>query len=151
MSQHHAHPEPNEPQVHRITDARESHTAERDVRIRKYTITMTIRVICFILAFLATGWLRWALLIGAVFLPYVAVVIANGGADLSRREPPAEFYKPTEAAQLNPGDPIEHPANTEVIDGSLVEDNANSSDAEDADAQRAQSDDDGKPNDSKDS
>jgi hypothetical protein len=27
-----------------------------------------------------------------VILPYIAVVIANGGADLTKREPPAEFY-----------------------------------------------------------
>ncbi|WP_313813965.1 DUF3099 domain-containing protein [Glutamicibacter sp.] len=124
MSQHHAHPESNDPQVHRITDARESHTAERDVRIRKYTITMTIRVICFILAFLASGWLRWALLIGAVFLPYVAVVIANGGSDITKREPPAEFYRPDEPGQLNASDSAvpEPPANSEVIDGTLAED-----------------------------
>jgi len=43
----------------------------------KYTIAMTIRVVCIALCLVAPGW--WLLLpaAGAVFLPYVAVVIAN--------------------------------------------------------------------------
>jgi hypothetical protein len=43
----------------------------------KYTIAMTIRVVCIALCLVAPGW--WLLLpaAGAVFLPYFAVVIAN--------------------------------------------------------------------------
>ena len=39
---------------------------------------MAIRTVCFIGA-VAVGdnWLRWVLFAGAVFLPYVAVVMAN--------------------------------------------------------------------------
>lgn len=124
MSQHHAHPDSNEPRVHRITEARVSHTTERDGRVRKYTITMTVRVICFILAFFASGWLRWAFLIGAVFLPYVAVVIANGGADLTKRQPPPEFYKPADPKMLGAQNDAQQDFSTgaEVIDGSLNDD-----------------------------
>ena len=92
MSHQHANHGPKDQPVHRITEARESHTSERDLRIRKYTISMTVRMLCFILAFFFEGWVRWVLLAGAVILPYIAVVIANGGADLTKREPPAEFY-----------------------------------------------------------
>ncbi len=43
----------------------------------KYTIAMSIRVVCIALCLLVPGW--WILLpaAGAVFLPYFAVVIAN--------------------------------------------------------------------------
>jgi len=43
----------------------------------KYTVAMSIRVICIGLCLVAQGW--WLLLpaAGAVFLPYFAVVIAN--------------------------------------------------------------------------
>lgn len=113
----------SEPSVHRITEARESHTAARDTRMRKYTISMTVRMICFILAFFFDGWLRWVFIAGAVVLPYIAVVIANGGADLTKREPPAEFYKAPPAQPLTAAQPSgesEHPE-SEVIDGIFVE------------------------------
>lgn len=43
----------------------------------KYTIAMSIRVVCIALCLVVEGW--WVLLpaAGAVFLPYFAVVIAN--------------------------------------------------------------------------
>lgn len=80
------------PQVHRITEARESHKVEQNSRIRKYTISMSVRMACFLAAFFTHGWIQWVFFAGAVFLPYVAVVIANGGADLTKREPPAEYF-----------------------------------------------------------
>lgn len=50
---------------------------------------MGIRIACFILMVVITpyGWYTWVFAAGAILLPYVAVVIANVGAD-SRR--PAE-------------------------------------------------------------
>lgn len=111
------------PEVHRITEARQSHTAERDTRVRKYTISMTVRLVCFVLAFFFDGWLRWVLLIGAVVLPYIAVVIANGGADLTKREPPAEFYRAPDAHQLDaPKDTAQQQEREpEVIDGNFAD------------------------------
>ncbi|WP_416182977.1 DUF3099 domain-containing protein [Microbacterium invictum] len=43
---------------------------------------MGVRVLCFILMVLITpyGWYTWVFALGAVFLPYVAVVFANVGA-----------------------------------------------------------------------
>jgi hypothetical protein len=47
----------------------------------RYGIAMGIRVACIILCFFVQGW--WLLLpiIGAVVLPYVAVVLANVGTN----------------------------------------------------------------------
>ncbi|GAA1844921.1 hypothetical protein GCM10009796_04240 [Microbacterium koreense] len=42
---------------------------------------MAIRILCFILMIVITpyGWYTWAFAAGAVFLPYIAVVVANNG------------------------------------------------------------------------
>ena len=71
--------------VHSITDADEARSAEQHSRIVKYTVSMSVRLACFIGAFFTSGPLQWVLLAGAVVLPYFAVIIANGGADRSKR------------------------------------------------------------------
>lgn len=55
-------------------------------RFAKYAITMGVRMACFVAMVLITpyGWYTWVLGVGAVFLPYVAVVIANVGQDARR-------------------------------------------------------------------
>jgi len=40
-------------------------------------IQMSIRTVCLVAAFFADGWLRLVFLVGAVFLPYFAVIDAN--------------------------------------------------------------------------
>jgi flagellar basal body-associated protein FliL len=50
---------------------------ERKSRMIKYTIAMSVRVVCIVLAVMVQGWLMWLLFAGAIFLPYFAVVIAN--------------------------------------------------------------------------
>lgn len=42
---------------------------------------MGIRTVCLVLAVVASGWLQWAFLAGAIVLPYVAVVMANAGRE----------------------------------------------------------------------
>ncbi len=65
----------------RITTAARPHSEDIDHRQRRYAISMLIRTLCFILAVVTMGhWVMWVFLVGAVFLPYIAVVIANGGA-----------------------------------------------------------------------
>jgi hypothetical protein len=54
--------------------------AERRSRMLKYTIAMSIRLVCFVAAIFVWRWSPlWALIpiVGAVALPYVAVVLAN--------------------------------------------------------------------------
>jgi hypothetical protein len=65
----------------RITSASRSHRADLRGRERRYLISMGIRTLCFILTVVFVGhWYTWVFLAGAVFLPYVAVVLANAGA-----------------------------------------------------------------------
>jgi hypothetical protein len=65
----------------RITTASRSHRQDIGGRQRRYLISMAIRTLCFILTVLFVGhWYTWVFLAGAVFLPYVAVVLANSSA-----------------------------------------------------------------------
>lgn len=50
---------------------------ERKHRMIKYSVAMGIRVVCIVVAILVPGWWAAVPLIGAIFLPYFAVVIAN--------------------------------------------------------------------------
>ena len=50
---------------------------ERRGRMIKYTIAMAIRVVCIILCIVVPGWWVVIPVLGAVFLPYFAVLIAN--------------------------------------------------------------------------
>ncbi len=61
----------------RITTARTSRADDIAGRQRRYLISMAIRCACFVGAVVADGWLRWTLVVGAIVLPYVAVVFAN--------------------------------------------------------------------------
>jgi hypothetical protein len=60
-----------------ITTVSESPDDERRSRMLKYTLAMTIRVICIVAAMFVEGWLMWLAFAGAIFLPYFAVVLAN--------------------------------------------------------------------------
>ena len=65
----------------RITSAATSAEVDRRARERRYLISMGLRVLCFVGAVaVGPGWLRWVLVAGAVFLPYVAVVAANAAS-----------------------------------------------------------------------
>ena len=63
-----------------VTSVAESRDADRAHRIRQYLFTMSLRTVCFVLAIVTTGWLRWVFAAGAVFLPFFAVVAANAVA-----------------------------------------------------------------------
>lgn len=63
-----------------ITSLPESPADDRRRRMIKYTVAMTIRVICVLLLFVAQGWWLLVVGIGAIVLPYVAVVLANNVA-----------------------------------------------------------------------
>jgi hypothetical protein len=60
-----------------ITSLGESPEDERRSRMIKYTIAMSIRMVCFILFFFVHGW--WLVVVGvaAIVLPYLGVVVAN--------------------------------------------------------------------------
>ncbi|MDN5789321.1 MAG: DUF3099 domain-containing protein [Micrococcales bacterium] len=63
--------------VHTVTSARSSTAAHKRHREVQYLTMMGIRVICFGLLFVTSGWMRWVCILAAVLLPYFAVVLAN--------------------------------------------------------------------------
>lgn len=67
--------------VHAITDAQPSLSEDQAGRMKKYFISMMIRTSCFILAVILPSPYRWFALLGAVTLPYIAVVVANAGRE----------------------------------------------------------------------
>ncbi len=83
----------------------------------KYFIMMAVRVVCFVLMVVIApyGWHTAALAVGAIFLPYFAVVIANVGDDV--REPAAvsPLAALPERPEESPSKPHE-PANPTVIE-----------------------------------
>lgn len=50
---------------------------ERKIRMRKYTIAMSVRMVCIVAGVFTTGFLMWFFFALAIFLPYFAVIIAN--------------------------------------------------------------------------
>jgi Flp pilus assembly protein TadB len=73
----------------RITTAPSSAGADISHRQRRYLIAMGVRTLCFVVVVLLTithagpGWLPWIFVVGAVVLPYVAVVMANAASTKS--------------------------------------------------------------------
>jgi Protein of unknown function (DUF3099) len=67
--------------VYQITSARRGVRDDVERRTRRYLISMGVRTACFLGAVVAGGWLRWVLIAGALVLPYLAVVFANGGRE----------------------------------------------------------------------
>lgn len=66
-----------------ISNAQVAHSEEIPGRIKRYLISMSIRTACFIGAVIAPSPFRWILLVGAILLPYIAVVMANAGQEQS--------------------------------------------------------------------
>ena len=70
------------PEPLRITSASRPRSEDIRGRERRYLISMGIRTLCFVLGVLLMGhWYMWLFLGASIFLPYVAVVIANAGAN----------------------------------------------------------------------
>jgi hypothetical protein len=71
-----------EPEPIRITTATRSHRDDIARRQKRYLISMGVRTVCFVAAIVSIGhWFVWVFLAGSFVLPYVAVVMANAGAD----------------------------------------------------------------------
>ncbi|MER1998096.1 MAG: DUF3099 domain-containing protein [Arthrobacter sp.] len=108
--------------IPRITDARSAHTDEMHARMVKYTISMSIRMVCLFLLFFVHGWMLWVVVAGAVVLPWFAVVIANGGSDSGNMggDSPYEASAPQQLeARVSPAP--ENPGTT-VLSGEIIDD-----------------------------
>lgn len=82
--------------VYTVTNAPLPISEDIGHRQRRYLLSMGIRTVCFLGAVFATAagapvWIAGILVAGALILPYISVVVANGG-----REPqaPAHFGDP---------------------------------------------------------
>lgn len=64
-------------QAYSVTSLQDSPESERRARMVKYSVAMGIRLVCIGACFFVTGWWLVIPALGAVFLPYVAVVVAN--------------------------------------------------------------------------
>ena len=73
------------PSVHLVTQAHRSLSDDIAYRQRRYLLMMGIRTACFVIAVVLFlnhfGWLTAIPAIGAIFIPYFAVVFANGGRE----------------------------------------------------------------------
>ena len=87
-------------------------------REKRYAITMAIRMACFVSMIFVPGPMRWVLLAGAVFLPYIAVILANQADSKALNERLQQAPEP-EATELTAG-----PPSPEIIIGELVDDPA---------------------------
>lgn len=68
-----------------ITSVPLSPAEERRARMRKYSISMAIRMICIVAMVFASGWWLLVFALGAIFLPYFAVVVANQAVSAPRQ------------------------------------------------------------------
>ena len=73
------------PSVHVVTQAHRSLSDDIAYRQRRYLLMMGIRAACFVIAVVLFvnhfGWLAAIPAVGAIFIPYFAVVFANGGRE----------------------------------------------------------------------
>lgn len=110
----------NNGEVLNITDAQESHTDEMHRRMVKYTVAMAIRLACLLLFFFIPGWPRWLFVAGAVFLPWIAVIIANGGSDQIKASDALLDQAPL--AELPSAEAMAERDQVDILPGEVVED-----------------------------
>jgi Flp pilus assembly protein TadB len=84
-----------------VTSAQPSRSEDLDSRIARYAWMMSLRIVCFALAVLTPPPWRWMFVVGAVFLPTVAVVLAN--ARRTTKVDNATAFVPPARPQLGTG------------------------------------------------
>ena len=65
------------PEVQGVTTAAAGRSADREARMKVYLVQMLLRTACFVAALFTHGWWQLGFILGAVVLPYVAVVRVN--------------------------------------------------------------------------
>jgi len=97
--------------VHLVTQAQRSRSDDINFRQRRYLLMMGIRAVCFVIAVVMfvnhLGWLVVIPVLGAIFIPYFAVVFANGGREPSNTRGFME-YQPNLPATRDPVGPPEN-------------------------------------------
>jgi hypothetical protein len=94
--------------VHMVTQAHRSLSDDIAYRQRRYLLMMGIRALCFVIAVCLYvnhfGWLAAIPAVGAIFIPYFAVVFANGGREPDNTRGFME-YRPNLPATRDSGGP----------------------------------------------
>ncbi|BAS18021.1 hypothetical protein AHiyo8_63240 [Arthrobacter sp. Hiyo8] len=119
--------------VHSITDAAAAHSDDMRERMIKYALAMGIRLVCLILIFVVDGWFKIIAVAGAVFLPWIAVVIANGSDKAEVHSDALLDYVPAvelEAGPAEEGAPSAAPVT--VLEGELIDDDGDDATVQDA-------------------
>jgi len=97
-----------QPPVHLVTQARTSLSDDVAYRQRRYLLMMGIRSVCFGIAVVLfvnhLGWLTAIPAVAAIFIPYFAVVFANGGREPNNTRGFMEYRANLPAAR-DPGGP----------------------------------------------
>jgi Protein of unknown function (DUF3099) len=72
-------------QVHLVTQARRPMSEDITYRQHRYLLMMAIRTLCFAVAVILfvnhAGWFTAIPAVGAIVIPYFAVIFANGGRE----------------------------------------------------------------------
>lgn len=94
------------PDVYTVTEAHRPLSEDVHYRERRYLLSMGIRTVCVLIAVLLAGHVPvWALLlpiIGAVVLPYISVVFANGGREPENTGGPgSELWEGTDQKSIS--------------------------------------------------
>jgi DUF3099 family protein len=104
---HASRPVRGQPSVHLVTQAQRSRSDDIAYRQRRYLWMMGIRAVCFGIAVLMfvnhLGWLTAIPAVGAIIIPYFAVVFANGGREPNNTRGFME-YRPNVPATREQGD-----------------------------------------------
>lgn len=72
-----------------ITTLPQAPADERHRRFMVYTIMMGVRVVCLFVMIFVPDWWKLVPALGAIFLPYIAVMLANVGAEPDHRQVPS--------------------------------------------------------------
>jgi Protein of unknown function (DUF3099) len=98
-----------------VTEARTGHSADVAYRERRYLIMMGVRTICFITALLMfvnhLGWLTAIPIVGALVIPYFAVIFANGGREPTSNRGFRQYQPNLPERYVPPGGPPSDGAN----------------------------------------
>ena len=116
-----------------VTDAQSAADEDYRRRIRRYTISMIIRVVCLLLAFVFSGPVRWILLGGAVVFPWVAVVIANSRDERLVQYDVATVTPRSPDALPRTARPQDRPGESRADDGSSEQEDVDDEDLDDRD------------------
>ncbi|HCS61659.1 MAG TPA: DUF3099 domain-containing protein [Microbacterium sp.] len=97
-----------------VTSLPQAPQDEATARVRRYWITMGIRMVCFALTVLVTpyGWYTWVFAAAAAVLPYIAVVFANAISPTPTQgaESPTQELTAPSAPTPSPTDDVRPPS-----------------------------------------